>query len=423
MRHKLAAAVLSGAIALGNNGVQAKTVKLVMWENATPEWMQATTQVLAEFQRQNPDIQVELQPRPDSVPNVLPVRMAGGEAPDVISFWGSSFKAMAMQGMFLDLAPYINKFMSKAELADFFPGQMQFFKIGGTQFALPQYAGTIITYYNRNLFQEAGLQPPASGWTVADLVQMGKKLTMDKTGDGKPDQYGLALLTGYDRISYWLRRWGGGFLRDNDPRQFGLDQPASLEALQALQAMIWVDQISPSPSAVSQFRMQSGKAGMEENGPWQLTQFSGLLKDVPFELGVAETPRGPAGQATMVSSDGYAVVSTTKHPDEAFRLVQFLASTYASRVRASVAGLQPSRRSAAQAWLEAMPKRFPVARGVDWTLFLRATEYAQPDPVFYRHNEVAPLVTKAVNDILGSNQPVRARIAEVAPAVRALLSQ
>jgi len=402
-------------------GVSARdVVELSMWENETPEWIQAADMAIEQFEHENPNIRVHLMKRPANMENALPVQIVGGTAPDVISFFGAAFKNFAMQEMLVDLTPYINRYMSQDELIDFFPGQLQFFKVDNMQFALPQYAGTVLTYYNATLFEEGGLLKPKADWTIDDMVYIGRKLTIDKTGDGEPNQWGLAFLRWYDRLSYWIRRWGGSMLRGNDPRKFGLDQERSLLALEALQDFIWTERIAPVSYS---HRMQSGNVGLEENGPWQLTQFSGLLADVDFRLGVVEPPRGPAGRATMVSSDGYAVVAGTEYPEQSFRLVRFLAGKYASELRASIAGLQPARRSTAEVWLDAMPQRFEVLRGIDWGAFLRATEYAQPDPVFHQHSHVMQILNPAIDEIFSKGASVRNTVESIVAPIQAVLAE
>ncbi|MGI6609220.1 MAG: hypothetical protein ACOX4G_01720 [Limnochordia bacterium] len=140
------------------------------------------------------------------------------------------------------------------------------------------------------------------------------------------------------------------------------------------------------------------------------------LYEVPFELAVIESPRGPLGPVSYLSSDGYAITSTTRHPDEAYKLLEFLASRYAMTVRANVAGLQPSRRSVAQYWLDTFPRQFPSLAKVSWTTFFRATEYAEPEPYFHNYSEVWALLMPALNRIW-SGAPARTTIDGVSGAI------
>lgn len=402
-------------------GCSAKQVTLTFWEEPVAERFAAAQEIIAEFEKQNPDIIVEAMPTtgPPTRTTKLIAAVAAGQAPDVVSFWGADFRHLASQGIWLNLKPYMQKHLTRRDIDDFFPGQMRFMQLEDEQFGLPQHSGTTATYLNKTLFDEAGVLTPKSGWSIADFTSAGRKLTLDKDGDGQPDQYGYAFIRMSDRIATWVKRLGGDVFKNNDPRQFGLDQPASLAALQYLFDMLYTERFSPVSTAAA-WRIQSGHIGMEENGPWQVV--GAKLYETPFDLRVVEPPQGPKGPASLLVSDGYAIVAASKHPDEAWRLLQFLTSQYANKVRAVSAGLQPSRRSVAKTWIDNMPRSFPALAGVDWTTFFRIAEYSDPEPVFYHHTDVWRILTPAMNSIWAGTPPQTA-IARVVDSIKALLSQ
>jgi multiple sugar transport system substrate-binding protein len=407
-------------VVLNASLVLAGQVTLTYWEIAVDDRMAAAREIIAEFERLNPDIKVDLQPLSNTGRvDRLVTAVVGGQGPDVVSWWGAEFKRLALEGMWLDLAPYVKNSLSQDDLNDFFPNQLAYFRLGDMLYALPQYAGTVVTLVNKTLFDQNGVHLPSGNWNLNDFVNIGKKLTYDTSGDGTPDKYGFVFLRMQDRLGMSIKRAGGSLLENDDMYKFGLDTPESIAALEWLQGLIHREAISPSGTQ-AQWRIQAGNVGMEENGPWQVSQ--ARLYDVPFELAVVESPQGPLGKVSYLGSDGYAVVSTTKHPDAAYRFVEFLAGRYAMTVRARVAGLQPSRRSVAQVWLNAFRTQFPTLSNVNWIAFFNAAEYAEPEPYFHNYTEVWALLMPALNEIW-NGAPVRTTIEKVAGPIQAILDR
>jgi sn-glycerol 3-phosphate transport system substrate-binding protein len=125
----------------------------------------------------------------------------------------------------------------KAWLDSFFPAFMLNSRTGGKTWGIPFQRSTIVLYWNKDAFREAGLDPHRAPATWTEQVDFAKRLTKRDAG-GRPTQWGLQVpSTGYP---YWLFQGfttqNGVLLMNDAGTQTFFDHPAAVEALQ-----YWVD--------------------------------------------------------------------------------------------------------------------------------------------------------------------------------------
>jgi sn-glycerol 3-phosphate transport system substrate-binding protein len=125
----------------------------------------------------------------------------------------------------------------KAWLASFYPAFMQNSRTGGKTWGVPFQRSTIVLYWNKELFKEAGLDPNRAPATWAEMVDYGQKLTK-KDASGKVTQWGVQIPS--SGFPYWLFQ---GLTTENDVilaneagNEVYFDKPGVIEA-----AQFWVD--------------------------------------------------------------------------------------------------------------------------------------------------------------------------------------
>ena len=92
--------------------------------------------------------------------------------------------------MLLNLQPYIDA--DPAFLEGIYPGPLATYKRPDGYYGLPRDFQTIVLFYNKDLFDAAGVAYPTDDWTLQDLRDAAQKLTVDKDGDGVNDQWGFS---------------------------------------------------------------------------------------------------------------------------------------------------------------------------------------------------------------------------------------
>ncbi len=201
----------------------------------------------AEFMKEHPDIKVT----PvyagiyrDTLTKAL-TALRGGEPPHVAVLLSTDMYTLIDEDAII---PY-DSILSPAEMGftkQFFPGFMSNSQTGGKTWGIPFQRSTIVMYWNKEAFKEAGLDPntPPKNWT--ELVAFAKKLTK-KDASGKVTQWGVAIpSTGY---AYWLFQalaiQNGVELMNPEGTKVFFDQPKAVEALQFLVDLAFKYEVSP----------------------------------------------------------------------------------------------------------------------------------------------------------------------------------
>ena len=140
-------------------------VKVSFW--GTPEEIDIITQALSDWQKEHPEIKVVFEHTPyTGYTSKILTRIAGGAAPDIIATEVDYFVTFASKGVLEDLTPYVDQDPSGFRKDDFFPQIIDRFTYDGKLMALPRdIAPFACVYYNKKLFDAAGLPYPTDDWT------------------------------------------------------------------------------------------------------------------------------------------------------------------------------------------------------------------------------------------------------------------
>ena len=188
-------------------------------------------------------------------------------------------------------------------------------------YALPQEVSPYVIYYNKDMFEAAGLEMPTDDWTIDEFYEAAKALT-----DPEKNVYCYRYASGADPFLGWLSRAGVDFDTSGTEVQ-GLDTQEALNALEFLYNLVVVDQISPNPAALTamgtnadaMFRNQS--VAMESMGLWMLPQYK--ADPLSFEWDVVRMPMDQ-NQRTKAGILNWGISADTKNPDAAWDLLKFL---------------------------------------------------------------------------------------------------
>ncbi|KKI89752.1 hypothetical protein WQ54_25755 [Bacillus sp. SA1-12] len=320
-----------------------------------------------EFEKANPDITLEVIAVPwDNFDSKLSTLVAGGTPPDVFSHWGASgFADYTKRNLAADLTPYMDSFENK----NITQNLLDIYKIGGKQMGIPFASFQTYVYYNKDLFDKAGVPYPEykfgdPNWTWEELRNIAKKLTSNY---GKPDAvYGLAGDNG-DRDNYG---WDYGVdLYDDQAYQTGIvkdshfDDPRYAEAIEYFRANIYDHKISPSPAVTEAIAQTgdafvTGKVAINVDGGWGLGNYS----NNNMNFGIAPVPVGPEGTSTPVLYvDPLMMSAKTKHPEEAWKLIKFMTSTEIQKKFAQEVGHPPADSEAFGEWTKRFEKNIDPA--------------------------------------------------------------
>jgi multiple sugar transport system substrate-binding protein len=372
----VAGLLLAGALPVAAQEEPSGQIRYAIWGD--PAELANQIALVEAFEAEHPGIDVEVTVSDwDAYWTGLQTSIAGGDAPDVFAMDGPLFPDYQSRGVLLDLKPYIDRDgFDVTALAD--AGVAHFTTADGGQYGLPRDLNVVALYYNKAMFDAAGLAYPDETWDWDTLVEVGKQLTLDADGNGQHEQWGFYTETS-DMENYWSELvWqNGGEIISEDRTQTLLGSEEAVGGLQFLQDLIWTHKIMPPADIVLQVgdAFEQGLAAMESNGSWLVPTHL----NAGIDLGIAPLPAGPAGQATSVNPTGAVVSATSKNPEAAWTFVSWLVGPEAQEMlMASKAALPVDKSVLAGPYATAFP-------GSD--VFAQALEYAHLKPSFRGYEE------------------------------------
>jgi len=154
------------------------TLTFIGWE-ASPLETASVQKGLARFMELHPNVKVEYTPVAGEYHPRLLTMIAGGTAPDVFFVGSRSYRDLVKRNVLLDLTPY---FEQEYQLTDFVPSDREKMSIDGKIYGISSCIVVPQLYYNKDLFDAAGLpyppSNPADAWTWDEFVEVAKKLTI-----------------------------------------------------------------------------------------------------------------------------------------------------------------------------------------------------------------------------------------------------
>ena len=318
-------------------------IKVAFW--GSPEEIDIITHSIQDWQVEHPDIKIVFEHTPYSgYDSKILTRIAGGAAPDVIATEVDYFVTFASKRVLEDLNPYLEADQEDFSINDFFPSILDRFTVGDALYAIPRdVAPFACVFFNKKLFDDAGLPYPKDNWTWDDMLRSARALT-------KTDENGRIVQYGFYGWAWQNFIYGnGGAMVDDvkNPTKTLLDDPKSVEGLQFYADMINLYKVMPTPVAMANLGMgidlmfASGRLAMFLSGVWETPG----LRKYDFEWDVAMFPKGPSGTRGFGSGgSGYAILKSSKHKKEAWEVIKALTGPKGQAQLAKKGLAQPSHR-------------------------------------------------------------------------------
>ncbi|HEX6970814.1 MAG TPA: sugar ABC transporter substrate-binding protein [Limnochordia bacterium] len=402
---RLALAVCLGLSAF-IGAAEAEPVTLTFWEAHSAQEEAATAEMVALFERENPDIDVAMI-RQDFGTNFEKVflAVAGGVAPDVTPIWGGLLSSFAARSALIDLT----SFGAAALRAAFFDGAWQFTQHAGRTWGVPYAADPRFLVYNRAMLDEAGIAAPPSTWE--ELIDAARKL-MRRTGD-RISVWGFAFWPNVDLYSTLLWSAGGDFF-SADGKRAAFDSPAGVRALQFLVDLYRSHGVA---SLAGRAEFVSGRVAMYYDGPW--IAYEQALQAPELEYGVAHMP-SPAGgvRVNQASIGAYAGYAHSEHPEAVYRFLSFMGSRAAQAIR--VRHLKTAVRPdvVGEAGLAAVFDAHPQLREMHEILV-----YSRIYPVHPRWGDVVTILDAALLRAVEGEVSAQAALSAAAAQVNQILAE
>ena len=391
-------------------------VSFMAW--GAPEELAVWQKIVDNFEAANPNIKVNVEVSDwESYWEKLKTLLAASTPPDVFAMDAPLYLDYQTRGTLQNLQPYIDQ--NPDLLKDVYPITLEAYKTPDGYFGLPRDFQTIVMFYNKDMFDAAGVPYPQAGWTWDDVRETAKKLTKDKDGDGKIDQYGMATDLWDMELTWSEAIWSyGGDIISADHTKTLIGEPKAREAWQLLYDMMWKDKSMPDTTTAGQYGLdlfQAGIAAMTPIGHWVVPGYAASN----FKWDVAPMPTGPAGQATSVNSAGFVMAKDSKHPDEAWKFIEYVLSPAGQTALAELGLAIPVLKPVAESPVFLEQKTADINQQV----FLDSLAFAHMKPVFKGYDEWSAAVGDGMATIWTGETELDPTLDEAVQAADAVLAK
>jgi len=290
---------------------------------------------IAKFNEANPDIEVKGEViKYDDYLSKINTLIAANSTPDV--FYINEYLPVewGQKGIGTDLRPYYEKNGIVPE--DKYVNAALFKSADNKIWGIASSLATMMVYYNKQLFQEAGIPFPStdanSSWTWDEMLSAAKKITTDKNGK-HPGEAGFdpksIKVYGVLAPTFWLHNMtllysNGASYATPDGKALGLGSPEAIQVMQNISDLMNKDQVAPSiavtkslPASASM--LINGQLGILPSGTWDDVNF--VTEE--YDVGVAPYPvmKNPV---SIAWASCFMMSATSKYPDQAFKFLQFV---------------------------------------------------------------------------------------------------
>lgn len=344
-------------------------------------------------------------------------QIQAGSPPDAAILNAAAIYTMTDGDSVLPLDDLIKSSGGAAYIQDFFPAFLMNSQLGGKTWSIPFQRSTLITYYNKDMFKAAGLDPEKPPATWAELVDAGKKLTKKDSG-----VWGVGFPS--DGSTYWefqalAIEAGQNVFKNDAGNVVYFNSDASLRGLQFLIDLSKTNGVMQGGTiawATLPTDFASGKVGMIYHSTGSLTS---VLSAAKFQVGTAFCPADKQPGTPTGGGNLYLFKASPKgNQDAAWKFVQWMTTPEREVQWTKDTGYVAPRKSA---WDTPAMKDY-VAKTPQVTVARDQLQYAQNELGTHNMAEVQTILSNALQAAITGQQQPKAALDSAQQQAEAILS-
>ena len=304
---------------------------------------EVVAQLIPEFERQHPNIRVELQQLPwTAAHEKLLTAFAGDSTPDLCQLgntWIPEFVALkAIEPLDARLAT-----SRDIQAEDFFPGIWDTNVVAGTVYGVPWYVDTRLPYYRRDLLLKAGIKKPPVNWDEWRVAMAAIKV------QAGPKRYAILLpLNEFEPLLALALQQDEPLLREDG--RYGNFRSAGFKRTLAFYKEMfdkhWAPPVNNTQISNVWDEFDNGLYSFYISGPWNIAEFKKRIPPARQKEWMTMPLPGPNGPgASIAGGSSLVLFSASKHKDAAWALLEYLSSAKVQRQFQAISGDLPPRRS------------------------------------------------------------------------------
>ncbi|MBI5943101.1 MAG: sugar ABC transporter substrate-binding protein [Chloroflexi bacterium] len=359
-----------------------------------PAELAAYQNLVDSFSQAHPEIQVEIIQIPGQADyrKRLAADLTAGDPADVLLINYRRFAGFANIGALEPLGAYLEK-SNLIKEADFYPEAINAFKWHGELTCIPQNISSLVVYFNKDLFDSAGVPYPADGWTWDDFLSAAQALTKDVDRDGVTDQFGAGIEPSLIRLAPFIWQVNGVVVDDDaNPTTLTLDLSEDLQAAEFFVSLQTIHRVVPNAeeesSEDSESRFINGRLAMFFNSRRGVPTYR---ESADFDWDVAALPQKDV-PASILHADAYCLPSASKNKPAAWTFIEYANSVEGQTIIAGTGRTVPSLISVANspAFLD------PNAKPANSRVFLDTIPFIRALPIHPNWAEVEETASEEI---------------------------
>ena len=315
----LCAVFFIGCSKQASQGSGKTEIRFASWDSA--ETLEAQQKFVDRFNETHSDIKVLLESYGDDYDIKISAGMGSGDAPDVMYMWNYPAYYEGLE----NLEPYIEK-EGKAYKENFYEALWPYNQMKGTIYGMPVGFTTHCLYFNKDIFDKAGLAYPSSDWTWDDL-QKNAQLITEKV----PGVKGFAFPVKDDPYVFEMYLWSNGtaYCDEKGDMKGKIDSEGSQEVFKMFQDMA-KEEIAAVTEGNGTDEFRAGQVAMYIYGSWSINS----LNEDNMNYGITKLPNfGSKPSVSILSSSGIAMSKDSKNKDAAWEFMKYWTGEEANKAR------------------------------------------------------------------------------------------
>ncbi|MFQ7312047.1 MAG: ABC transporter substrate-binding protein [Sellimonas sp.] len=327
-------AVLGAGLLAGCGGKDGESkdgkVELVMsvWDSDQQPVMEKMAEA---YNKEHPNVTVKTQLTTWSEYwTKLEASATGGSAPDIITMNVLHVEEYADAGILMDLTEAEAE--SDLKINENFPAPLvDGYTVDGKLYGIPKDFDTNAVFYNKEIFDKAGVAYPQDGWTFEDFRKTCEDLQAAGLGEGV---YPTAINRNSGQTTYISSVFAnGGYLLSEGNEKSGWGEQATIDAVQPWLDLV-LDGLSPTLQQMADTdpdaMFQGGQLAMYFSGNYMITSYNNTLEG---KYGIAKRPTFNGKDTDIINGLAFSVSANTKHPEEAKDFALWLGSEEAQKIQ------------------------------------------------------------------------------------------
>ena len=365
--------ILIGCVALllvicASSFIDTRTaIKFASWGSKTE--VDIIKPIIEEFEKENPTIRVEFMHIPQNYFQKIHLLFASKTPPDVLFINNLYLPIYADAGVLEPIGEW-------AEWDAYDDNTIRALSWKGKLYAVPRDVSNLVVFYNKDLFDKAGLEYPTEDWTLEEFLLIAQILTKNGVFGVSFEEEPLFFLP-------YLMSEGGGIVSD-DLSNIIIENEKSKKGLEFYSNLRKKYHVAPladeSASATMAQLFLQEKIAMHITGRWLVPKYRAEAK---FKWDIISFPKGDAGSVVPLDASGWAVADKSKHKEEAYTFINFISNKKNIEKLTESGLIVPARRDVqtSKYFLDGKPPQ-------NAQIFIDIINTSKPTPVSINYREI-----------------------------------